>query len=176
MEEIARVYANAVYEVADDRDGVDRLREELGQLDDAMTDSRDLRIFLTSPYISTQEKQQGARTAITEADEVLVNLLDVLIENHRVAVLPRIRRLVDERWAEEHKQLAVHVTSAVELGDERIAQLGDDIGQKTGREVTITSTVDPDIIGGIVLRVGNSILDASVRNRLDHLRREVAAA
>ena len=176
MEEIARVYANAVYEVAADRDDLGRLREELGQLDDAMKESRDLRIFLTSPYISTQEKQRGSRSAITDADEVLVNLLDVLIENHRVAALPRIRRIVDERWAEDNKQLAVHITSAVELDPDRITRLGGEIGEQTGREVHVTSTVDPDIIGGIVLRVGNSILDASVRNRLDQLRREVAAA
>lgn len=175
MEEIARVYAGALYEVAAARDDLDRVRDELGQLDDAMADSRDLRIFLTSPYLSTQEKQDGARRAISDADELLVNLLDVLIENHRVAVLPRVRRLVDERWAEEHNQIAVHITSAVELDERRIARLGEEIGQKTGREVQLSSTVDPDIIGGIVLRVGNSILDASVRSRLDTLRRTVAA-
>ena len=75
---------------------------------------------------------------------------------------------------QERKLLPVHVTSAVELDDEVVRSLGERISEKTGRKVDLTARVEPDIIGGIVLRVGNSILDASIRNRLEQLRRQVA--
>ena len=86
----------------------------------------------------------------------------------------RIRRAYDELWREEHKLLPVLLTSAVELDDKIVKSLGDSISEKTGRQVDLTAKVEPDIIGGIVLRVGNSILDASIRNRLEQLRRQVA--
>ena len=68
------------------------------------------------------------------------------------------------------------MTSAVELDRSVVEQIGERVGQQTGRRVELASHVDPDILGGIVLQVGNSILDASIRNRLDQLRREVAKA
>ena len=86
----------------------------------------------------------------------------------------RIRRDYDALWREERKLLPVHLTSAVELDDEVVRSLGERISEKTGRKVDLTARVEPDIIGGIVLRVGNSILDASIRNRLEQLRRQVA--
>ena len=90
--------------------------------------------------------------------------------------LPRIRRQFESLWAEAKQLLPVTVTSAVELDDSVVRQIGDRVGEQTDRKVELASRVDPDILGGIVLRVGNSILDASIRNRLDQLRREVAKA
>jgi len=86
----------------------------------------------------------------------------------------RIRRVYENMWREEHKLLTVHVTSAVELDEKLVKSLGDRISEKTGRQVDLSAKVEPEIIGGIVLRVGNSILDASIRNRLEQLRRQVA--
>jgi len=70
----------------------------------------------------------------------------------------------------------VDVTSAIELDKKLVKSIGDRIGEQTGRKVNLNAHVDPDILGGIVLRVGNSVLDASIRNRLDRLRRQVAQA
>jgi ATP synthase F1 delta subunit len=79
-------------------------------------------------------------------------------------------------WEEENKLLPVHITSAVELDSAIVEQLGDRISEQTDRKVELSSDVDPDILGGIVVRVGNSVLDASVRNRLEQLRKQVVKA
>jgi F-type H+-transporting ATPase subunit delta len=176
MEEIAQVYARSLFEVAKERGKVDEIREELGQLSQALEESRDLSLFLFSPYFSTEEKKEGLHRVISDADESLVNFLELLLENHRLPALHRIRREYDDLWREENQLLPVQVTSAVELDDDTIRSIGDRVGEQTGRTVELSSSVDPDLVGGIVLRVGNSILDASIRNRLEQLRKQVARA
>jgi F-type H+-transporting ATPase subunit delta len=176
MEEIARVYARSLFEVATERDKLDVVREELGQFADALNESRELQTFLFSPYFSTDEKQEGLAKAITDADETTTNFLAVLLENHRMPVIFRIRREYDRLWEEANKRLPVEITSAVELDPSVAERIGDEIGRQTGRTVELTSSVDPDVIGGIVVRVGNSILDASIRTRLENLRKQVAKA
>jgi ATP synthase F1 delta subunit len=88
----------------------------------------------------------------------------------------RIRDRYEKLWDEEEQVLPVQVTSAVELEEGTVESIADRIREQTGRKVEISSQVDPEIIGGIVLRVGNSILDASIRNRLNQLRKQVAQA
>jgi len=176
MEEIAQVYSRALFEVAKDHDKVDELREQLGQFTDALDENRDLAVFFFSPSFSTQEKKDGLERVLDGADEALVNFLGMLMENHRMPVIFRIRRQYDELWKQENQLLGVHITSAIELDEATVKQIGDTIGEQTGQRVDLSSRVDPDILGGIVLRVGNSILDASIRTRLDRLRKQVAKA
>jgi ATP synthase F1 delta subunit len=176
MEEIAQVYARSLFEVARDQGKVDELREQLGQFTDALEEDRELQVFFFSPYFSTQEKQDGLDRAVSGADEVLVNFLKLLIENHRMPVLFRVRRAYEELWEQENRLLPVSVTSAVDLDEETVRQIGDRIAEQTGRKVELSAHVEPDILGGIVVRVGNAVLDASVRNRLERLRRQVAKA
>ena len=87
----------------------------------------------------------------------------------------RIRDRFDELWAEAKKRLEVTLTSAVELDDEVVEQVGEEIERQTDREVDLETEVDPDILGGLVLRVGNMVLDASLRSKLERLRKEVAS-
>jgi ATP synthase F1 delta subunit len=174
MEEIAQVYSRSLFQVALEQDKLDELRDQLADFADALAEDRNMQLFFFSPQFSTQEKKEGLRKAVEGADEVLLNFLELLIEKHRVPALFRIRRQFDELWRRENKLLPVQVTSAVELDEETVRKIGDEIGEQTGRKVELTSRVDPDILGGIVLRVGNSILDASIRNRLERLRKQVA--
>ena len=176
MEEIASVYARSLFEVAMEQDKLDKVRDELGEFADALHDSRELQVFLFSPYFSTKEKSEGLDKAISGADDTTLNFLRLLIEKHRMPVIFRVRAEFDQLWEEENKLLPVTVTSAVELPKETVKQIGDRIAEQTDRKVDLQSKVDPDILGGIVVRVGNSVLDASVRNRLDQLRRQVARA
>jgi ATP synthase F1 delta subunit len=176
MEEIAAVYARSLFEVAKEQDKLDLVREQLGAFADALTESRELQVFLFSPYFSTEEKQQGLDRAVTGADPVVHNFLKLLIENHRMPVVFRARRAYDRRWEEENRLLPVQVTSAVRLDEGTIQQIGDRIAEQTGRKIDLSADVQPDILGGIVVRVGNSILDASIRNRLEQLRKQVARA
>jgi F-type H+-transporting ATPase subunit delta len=176
MEEIATVYARSLFDVAKEQDKLDVVRDQLGAFADALGETRELQVFFFSPYFSTAEKEDGLKRVVTDADPVILNFLELLIEKHRMPVLFRIRANYDARWEEENKLLPVQITSAVELDKEIVTQLGDRIAEQTDRKVDISADVDPDILGGIVVRVGNSVLDASVRNRLDQLRRQVARA
>jgi F-type H+-transporting ATPase subunit delta len=174
VEEIGQVYARALFEVAEDKDKLDEIREELGQFADAITESRDLSLFFFSPYFSADEKKEGLEKAIEDGDEDFIRFLGVLLENHRMPAIHRIRSEYERLWAEERKLLPVEVTSAIELDEKTVKSIGDRIGEQTDRNVELTTNVDPEILGGIVLRVGNSILDASIRRRLEQLRRQVA--
>ena len=174
MEEIATVYARALFEAAQEQGRLDVVREQLGEVADALDANRDLQVFFFSPYFSTKEKQDGLAATLTDADPLLTNFLELLIEKHRMPVIFRMRRRLDSLWEQENRLLPVHVTSAIALEDAAVAQIGERIGAQTGRRVELTATVDEDILGGIVLRVGNAILDASIRNRLEQLRKQVA--
>ena len=176
MEEIAQVYARSLFEVAQEQDKLDVVRDQIGEFADALDRSRELQTFFFSPYFSTEEKKQGLDKALEGEDDVVRNFLAVLIENHRMPALFRIRRELDAMWREVNKLLPVQVTSAVELDEAVTRQIGEEIGRQTGRKVELSTNVDPDVLGGIVLRVGNSILDASIRTRLDRLRKQVARA
>jgi F-type H+-transporting ATPase subunit delta len=176
MEEIARVYANALFAAAKDRGKLDAIRDQLGQFADALADNRELQLFFFSPYFSSAEKEDGLKKAVADAEPELINFLELLIEKHRMPVLFRARRVYDSLWAQENRLLPVHVTSAVELDSDVVKQIGDRIAEQTDRKVELSSDVQPDILGGIVVRVGNSVLDASIRSRLDKLRRQVTRA
>jgi ATP synthase F1 delta subunit len=176
MEEIAQVYARSLFEVAKEQDKLDDVREQLAQFADALAENRDLQVYFFSPYFSTEEKKEGLKMAVEGADEIVLNFLELLVEKHRMPLIFRVRRAFDDLWEEEHKLLNVEVTSAVELDPGVVEQIGRRVGEQTDRKVELSSKVDPDILGGIVLRVGNSILDASIRNRLEQLRRQVAKA
>ena len=176
MEEIAEVYARALFEAARDDGVLDRVHEELGQFADALEQDRNLQVFLFSPYFSSEEKKDGIGRIVSDADERLVNFLELLAERHRVPALFRIRRIVDSLWADENKLLPVTVTSATELDAGLVEDIGKRIEEQTGRQVDLSSNVDPDVLGGLRVRVGNMVLDATVRNRLDQLRKQVAKA
>jgi F-type H+-transporting ATPase subunit delta len=176
MEELAQVYARALFEVAEEQGMVDVLREQLGQFADALEQNRELRLFFFSPYFSTAEKQQALDGLLKGAEEAFVGFLKLLIENHRMPVIFRVGREYERLWAEANRVLPVQVTSAIELDEATTESIGQSIGQSTSRKVTLSARVDPDILGGIVVRVGNSILDASIRSRLEQLRKQVASA
>ena len=87
-----------------------------------------------------------------------------------------LRRVFDELWRQENQLLPVEITSAIELDKQTVKQIGDRIGEETGQKIELSERVDPDILGGLVVRVGNSIIDSSIRSRLDSLRKQVAKA
>jgi ATP synthase F1 delta subunit len=176
MEEIARVYAEALFDVAAGRGDLDEVHSQLGEVADAISANKDLQVFFFSPYFSSTEKRDGISQAISGANPELVNFLELLAEKHRMPVLFRIRRRFDELWAKENKRLTVTVTSAVDLDQVVVEEVGAAIERQTGQTIELKSEVDEGIIGGLVLRVGNMVLDASIYNRLEKLRKEVAQA
>jgi F-type H+-transporting ATPase subunit delta len=176
MEEIAEVYSRALFDVAREHDVLDEVQEQLGQFADALNESHDLQVFFFSPYFSSQEKKEGIRKMIEDGDEHFVRFLELLAERHRMPAIFRIRKAFDELYAEERKLLPVTVTSAVELDEDTVKEIGRKIEEQTGRKVELTAKVDPDVLGGLVMRVGNMVLDGSIRARLERLRKQVAKA
>ena len=176
MEEIAEVYARALFEAAKEAGSLDRVHDELGQFADTLDQDSNLQVFFFSPYFSSEEKKQGVRRILSDADPRFVNFLELLAERHRMPVIFRIRRAFDALWAEENKLLPVTVTSAVELDEGLVKDIGKRIEEQTGLQVELSSSVDPDVLGGLRLQVGNMVLDATVRNRLEQLRKQVAKA
>jgi F-type H+-transporting ATPase subunit delta len=176
MEEIAVVYARSLFEAALDADKLDVVREQLGEFADALDGDSRLQVFFFSPYFSTNEKKEGLHRAVEGADDLFVNFLELLLENHRMPVIFRVRRGYERLWEAHNRLLPVEVTSAVELDEQTVRSIGDRIAEQTGRKVELSSTVEPDILGGIVVRVGNQVLDASIRTRLDSLRKQVVRA
>jgi len=176
MEEAARVYAKALFDVAKERGKLDAIREQLAELADAVDRDRDLQVFFFSPRFSSAEKAEGLKRAVSGADEELVNFLELLIEKGRMPEIFRIRRQLDEMWKRENRRIDVTVTSAIELDPATIGKIGEEIERQTGKSVELASEVDGEILGGIVLQVGDMVLDASIRNRLERLRKSVAQA
>jgi F-type H+-transporting ATPase subunit delta len=178
MEEIAEVYSRALFEAAKDDDALDRVHDELNEFVDALEDedNRELRLYFFSPYFSSEEKKDGVTKVVSGADERLENFLELVAERHRMPALPRIRREFNSLWREEKQLLPVAVTSAVELDEQLLKGIGDRIQEQTGREVELTSQVDPEVLGGLVVRVGNMVMDASVRSRLEQIRKQVTKA
>jgi F-type H+-transporting ATPase subunit delta len=176
VEEVAQVYARALFEVASERDVLDTVKEQLAQFVDALSEDHNLAVFFYSPYFSTEEKKQGLSRTVEGADETFMNFLETLVERHLMPEIFRIRSRYEELWDLERKLLPVEVTSAVELDEATIRSIGDRISQQTGNQIELTTVVDPDVLGGIILRVGNFVLDASIQSRLNDLRKQVAQA
>ena len=148
----------------------------MAQFADALDSDRELQVFFFSPYFSSTEKSEGLGRALSGAEPELVNFLELLIEKHRMPAIFRIRRELEEMWKRENRRIDVTVTSAVELDSEVVGKIGGEIESQTGRKVELASRVDEEILGGIVLQVGNMVLDASIRSRLEKLRKSVAQA
>jgi F-type H+-transporting ATPase subunit delta len=176
VEEIAEVYARALYEVAQDQGKLDEIHEQLGAFADAVGENIDMARFFFSPYFSTEDKKEALHKAVDGADDAVINFLEALIERHRMPVIFRIRDRFHELWEEERKLLPVEITSAVELDEKTVREIGEGIGKQVDRKVELSTRVDPEILGGVVLRVGNFILDASIRHRLEQLRKQVTQA
>lgn len=176
MQQIADVYARSLFEVGQENDKLDELHEQLGTFADGLSDSRDMQVFFFSPFFSSQEKKDGIDKVLDGADEHFVRFLELLAERHRLPAIFRVRQRFEELWAEEQNLLPVQITSAIELDEKVTKQIGETIEEQTGRTVELSSSVDPDVLGGLVIRVGNMILDSSVRARLDRLRKDVARA
>jgi ATP synthase, F1 delta subunit len=176
MEELARVYAESLFGVAKEKGQLDEVQAQLAQFADALEGNRELTVFFFSPYFSSTEKLDGLNKAVEGANPEVRNFLELLIEKHRMPAIFRIRREFDDLWKKEHDRIEVTVTSAVELDPAVAQEVAGAVEQQTGKKVDLTSNVDEKIIGGLVLQVGNMVLDSSIRNNLEKLRQSVAQA
>jgi F-type H+-transporting ATPase subunit delta len=169
-----RMYARALFEAAQEADRVDAVAADLAAISQAMDDVPELRAFLRNPQIDPAGKAAVLEQVTTEADELVRNFVRLIAEKGRAGELSEISAELDALVAQAQNRLAVELTTAHELSDEEATSIVDAIEKASGRTVEATRSVDPSLIGGIVLQVGSHRADGSVRGRLERLRHQLA--
>jgi len=170
------VYARALFDAALGEKRLEPVREQLRQLVEAEAAVPELRELLRNPQLDPRSKRAALEDLLSGADELLRNFLLVLVDKGRARQLEEIAREFERLAAEQEGIVRAELTTAVELSDAEAKKLLKQIEQASGQKVEATRSVDPDLIGGMILQVGSRRLDASVRGRLERLRRELATA
>ena len=171
-----RMYARALFEAAREADRVDAVAGDLAAIAGAMEDVPELRAFLRNPQVEPAGKAVVLEEIAAGADELVRNFVRLVAEKGRAGELADIGTELDVLVAQAQNRLSVELTTAHELSDTEAASIVESIEQASGRTVEATRTVDPSLIGGIVLQVGSHRADGSVRGRLERLRHELATA
>jgi F-type H+-transporting ATPase subunit delta len=173
---VDRVYANALFEAAQEQGKLEPVGEQLGRLAEAEREVPELRELLRNPQLDPRARRAALEDVLGGTEELLRNFLLVLSDKGRAGQLEEIAAEFERLVADAAGIVHAELTTAVELSDDEADRLLRQIEQASGRKVEATRTVDPDLIGGIVLQVGSHRLDASVRGRLDRLRRQLVTA
>ena len=149
------------------------MHAELGDFAAAVSDVPELRAVLRNPQIDPRSKARVLEDLLGDSDELVRNFLLLAAEKGRIGEIEEIAREFERLIAREERRLEVELTTAYELSDEDASQIVRQIEQASGRTVEATRRVDPALIGGLVLQAGSLRVDASVRGRLERLRREL---
>ena len=168
-----RMYARSLFQAAKETGKLDVVNAQLGEFAAAVEQVAELRALLANPEIDRDDRSAALREILADADELVRNFVLLLSEKGRTAQLPDIYREFDALVAEEAGRLTVQLTTAYELSDDEAVSILKKIEQSSGRTVEATRSVDPALIGGIVLQVGSHRLDGSVRGRLNRLRHDL---
>ena len=171
-----RMYARALFEAAQEADRVDAVAGDLAALAAAIQEVPELRAFLRNPQIEPTGKAAVLEQLATDADELVRNFVRLVAEKGRAGEIPEISADLDALVAQAQNRLAVEFTTSYELSDEEARSIVKTIETASGRTVEATRSVDPSLIGGIVLQIGSHRADGSVRGRLERLRHELATA
>ncbi|MFW6092363.1 MAG: F0F1 ATP synthase subunit delta [Pseudomonadota bacterium] len=166
---LARPYAKAVFELAQAEQALDRWSRMLTLLTVASEHDK-VRNVLESPELSPEQKAQRLiEVCGEELTDRAQSLVRLLAHNKRLSVLGELREQFEARKAEAERVLEVEVTSAYELSEAQSNRLREVLQRKFDREVSLTGRVDSDILGGAVIRAGDTVIDGSVRGRLEKL-------
>ena len=165
-----QVYGTALYEAAEASGRAAAIERDLVAIRDAITGSPELTRLLDNPAFPARGKKDILLELATGSDPLVRNLLQVLVDNGRLTALSDVVDVFSARVREAEQLLSVELTTAVPVGDDEADRLRGRIAQASGKDVTLRRRVDPAVVGGIVLRIGDQLIDASVRGRLDGLR------
>lgn len=170
-----RIYAEALLEAAQDAGRLDRVREEFEEFAAAVAGSDELRGFLRNPQIEPATKSDVLEALLAGGEPLFSNFVRLLAEKGRIAELEAVHEEFERLLAAQERILELELTTAIELSDEEAGRIVARIEESAGRRVEATRTVDPGLIGGIVVQAGSLRLDASVRGRLNQLREELTS-
>ena len=173
---VASTYAEALYEAAVDRDAVPRVAADLRAFRAAMDDTPELAAVLDNPEIDTGAKKAAVAELTRDAEPLVANFLQVLLDRGRIHEFRAISDAFEDLVARAEGRMTVEAVTAVELPDDIRERVVARLDEVLGRDVELVTIVDPQLVGGMVLRSGGVVVDASIRQRLDDLRRALAAA
>lgn len=168
-----RIYATALFEAAQEQDRLATVREQLADFVASAEEVPELGALLRNPELDPRARLGVLEELLGDADELVRNFLLLVAEKGRSAELPEIAREFEGLVARAEGRIDVELTTAVELTDAEAAEIVSQIERAAGRKVEATRTVDPALIGGLILHVGSLRVDASVRGRLDRLRHDL---
>jgi F-type H+-transporting ATPase subunit delta len=169
-----RMYARALFQAAREEGRLDQVAADLAELARALAEVPELRALLRNPQIDPSEKASLLDQLSAGGDELVRNFVRLVSEKGRAGELSEMSAELEALVAREQNRLALELTTAYELSDDEARSIVDKIQQASGRSVEATRSVDPGLIGGIVLQVGSFRADGSVRGRLERLRQELA--
>jgi F-type H+-transporting ATPase subunit delta len=170
-----RVYAEALLEAAQEKKRLGDVRKQFDDFAAAVEGSDDLRGFVRNPQLEPQAKRGALEEMLEGADELFLNFIRLLVEKDRVAEIEDVYVEWTRLLARQERILELELQTAVELSDQEAAKVVEQIEKASGRKVVASRTVDPDLIGGLVVQAGSVRLDASVRGRFEQLREELMA-
>jgi F-type H+-transporting ATPase subunit delta len=170
------MYARALFQAAQERGSLGKVRDELADFVSTVADVPELRNLLRNPQLDPRARRAALEDLLAGYDELVRNFLLLTAEKGRSGQIEDIYREFERLVAIEERRLRVDLTTAVELSDADARRLVKQIEEASGHQVEATRTVDPSLIGGLVLQAGSLRLDASVRGRLERLRHELATA
>jgi len=164
-------YALALFELARESNTIDAVETSLSRVRDALAGSEDFRRLTTSPVVA---RGAAARAVLATADQLGAdattrNFLGVLAENRRLGQLPQIVRAFRALAARHRGETTAEVTSAYPLDEAQVGELKQQLRQRVGRDVSVDLSVDPHLLGGLVVRIGSQMIDSSIRTRLNAL-------
>jgi F-type H+-transporting ATPase subunit delta len=171
---IARTYAKALYDAAQEQGRVEEVRRELASFVAALHEVPELDALLRNPQLNPPAKGEALQTVLAGADELVRNFMRLVAEKGRAPLIEEMAGEYEAIVAAEEEILNVEVTTAYELSDQEAEEIVKQIEEASGRRVEAERSVDPDLVGGLVLKAGSLEVDSSVRGRLNRLRRELA--
>jgi F-type H+-transporting ATPase subunit delta len=171
-----RIYANALFEAAQEQDRLQGVNDDLHAFADAVEQVPELRALLENPEVDSREKTAALRAILADADELVRNFLLLVVEKGRAHELDDIVTEFNALVAAEEGILDVELTTAVELSEDEMNGILRQIEQVSGRRLRASRRVEPALLGGFVLQAGSYRADASVRGRLERLRRQLTGS
>ena len=168
---LAGRYASALFSLARDERQIDAVSRSLELLAQALVDSREFTELLSSPLIDREQagKAMGAIAQQLSLDPITTNFLGVLARNGRKNQLQSVIRSFRRLAAEHRGETTAEVVTANPLNDDQLAALKQQLRARAGRDVAIETSIDPEILGGIVIKMGSQMIDASIRTKLNRL-------
>ncbi len=169
---LAKRYANALVEIGVEKNALDRYAKELATLAELMETSKDFRELLINPVFTKEDKKRIASTILNKlgTDLMVVNFIHLLIDRKRIDQLPGIEKAFRDKVDEIRGITRGEVTSAVKLAEKELGRVTGALSKISGKQVVLTAKVDPSLIGGLVAKVGDMVLDGTIRTQLNQLK------